>query len=179
MTMGWNIEPIRSAPAAFAGMAGKINRLIKLMRIVSEMKGDGAVKVTVTDSNIVVSLTERDGNGGGGNAVARWFNLEFSPADPVPTSAEVIAALDGLYDGESGSPDPVIGDEILFRADISETETPNFQARLVYTVAATDDTAANLASAGWPNQGLRVVQFGSAAASNRRWAAVLRQTGLW
>jgi len=61
----FDIEKLRDAPAAFVGLASRINQLIKAVRVLSEMKGDGNINVAVTDSNVLFTLAGEGGVGGG------------------------------------------------------------------------------------------------------------------
>ena len=177
--MGWNIEPIKSAPAAFSGMAGKINRLIKLMRIVSEMKGDGAVKVTVTDSNIVVSLTERPGDAVEAGEGVRFFraDLVIDPAYPdFPEAADIRAALNDLYDPGAAEPiTPRVGDSVILYVDTNPGGTAQMRPRLIYTIIKGPGSLTD-----FPESATRMVHFNpSGGANSAGYAAYMGQTGIW
>ncbi len=60
----FTIEKLKSAPKAFVGLTEKVNQLIKAVKVLSEMKGDGNINVKVTDSNVLFSLGGV-GRGGG------------------------------------------------------------------------------------------------------------------
>lgn len=66
-------------PSAFSRMATRINALLKVARMVSNMQGKGSVKVDVSGENIVISGNDTVGGGGGG-AAPPW---KFEPNEAV------------------------------------------------------------------------------------------------
>jgi hypothetical protein len=143
----FTIEKLQSAPKAFVGLTERVNQLIKAVKVLSEMKGDGNINVEVTDSNVLFSLggVGRSRINGGGTGF-RAVPASITIAGIIPTVAEVKDGIEDAYDSINAIPE--IGDLIYMtqfhylvsnRKDISGTNivTSNL-FRLVFTVDGVD-----------------------------------------
>jgi hypothetical protein len=75
--MANEIKPIVSAPEFMEIPCGKINEIAAALKPLLNITGQGSVKVTVSDSNIVISST----GGGGAGLPADYTFEEFTICD--------------------------------------------------------------------------------------------------
>lgn len=115
------IDKMGRVPAAFSGMAAKINRLVSVANLVLRMEGGRGIDVKISDSNILISRSGDDAEGGG-DASGRVFVEAVTTADDIPTQSEIRDALEAAYTAAT----PLQGDRILL--------TFGGEIRLQYTI---------------------------------------------
>ena len=149
------IEPLNSAPKFLRGMAGKVNDLVRAVRLLGRIQGDGAVNVKYSESNILITLGDLSERIQAGVAA----RVVRGSAAAGQTYSEIQTALQSAY--SSAGVDPENGDLVelgdagnvyLIRPDedVSETTIPGQSGddidRVKVTVGGQTFTAYNVSA---------------------------------
>ena len=102
----FKIEPMQSAPRFLSGMASKVNALVRAVRILGRIEGDGPIKITYSDSNVKIGLQRPLGEE---IAIAAGRVVRGSPA-AGETYSQVKSAMEAAYTAISLTPQ--VGDVI-------------------------------------------------------------------
>ena len=116
----FTIEKLQSAPKAFVGLTERVNQLIKAVKVLSEMKGDGNINVEVTDANVLFSLggVGRSRIGGGGSL---GFDTFLFVRESEPTKVIVDFGTVGNIDPSNINSDFTISSSTDVYVEISTT----------------------------------------------------------
>jgi hypothetical protein len=125
----------------------RVNQLIKAVKVLSEMKGDGNINVEVTDANVLFSLGNVGRSRiGGGTGFRGAIPASIEIDGIIPTVTEIKNGIEDAYDSIDDIPSP--GDLIYMdqfhyliseRKNINESNiVANDIFRLVFTVDGVD-----------------------------------------